>query len=413
MRDKMNELTKRIVSCVLLMMIGLGCFFGISGWQSSPETHRTSIEYLNEKQATVMKLTAASTAASAAVSALPGDTGSAIAEKLADLTSDFLIVLCAIMLEKYLLTITGYAVFRFILPAVCVLLIVRQFRSSEILAKLAFKLALFGMAVWLAVSGGITVSRMIEATYETSLSQTIEDAQSAADAIDTSTGSDSDSDSEKSGFWSGITSSVQNTVSGVTEKFEQLLSNVMEALAVLIVTSCVLPVLVLLFLLWLQISWTICLFGAELTYAGQNIRNFSFDKDARNISRRYRDFISILIMSFVAKRFEKNEPPYTAEDISEECQIPIRLTNQTLYELQEINLLHEVVTDAKSQDIAYQPSMDISKLNVALLLDKLDTHGSEDFKIDKDKEFHGQWETLMKAREEYYKSASQVLLKDL
>ena len=243
----MNELTKRIVSCVLLVIIGLGSILGISGWQSSPETHRTSIEYLNEKQATVMKLTAASTAASAAVSALPGDTGSAIAEKLADLTSDFLIVLCAIMLEKYLLTITGYAVFRFILPAACVLLIVRQFRSSEILAKLAFKLALFGMAVWLAVPGGITVSRMIEATYETSLSQTIEDAQSAAEDIDTSAGSDS----EKSGFWSDITSSVQNAVSGVTEKFEKLLSNVMEALAVLIVTSCVLPVLVLLFLLWI------------------------------------------------------------------------------------------------------------------------------------------------------------------
>ena len=155
------------------------------------------------------------------------------------------------MLEKYLLTITGYAVFRFILPAACVLLIIRQFRSSEILAKLAFKLALFGMAVWLAVPGGITVSRMIEATYETSLSQTIEDAQSAADDIDTSAGSDSDSDSEKSGFWSDITSSVQNAVSGVTEKFEKLLSNVMEALAVLIVTSCVLPVLVLLFLLWI------------------------------------------------------------------------------------------------------------------------------------------------------------------
>ena len=167
------------------------------------------------------------------------------------------------------------------------------------------------------------------------------------------------------------------------------------------------------FLLWLQVSWTICLFGAELTYAGQNIRNFSFDKDARNISRRHRDFISILIMSLIAKRFEQDVQPYTAEAISEECQIPIRLTHETLYELQEINLLHEVVTDAKSQDIAYQPSMDISKLNVALLLDKLDTHGSEDFKIDKDKEFHGQWETLMKAREEYYKSASQVLLKDL
>ena len=167
------------------------------------------------------------------------------------------------------------------------------------------------------------------------------------------------------------------------------------------------------FLLWMQISWTICLFGAELTYAGQNIRNFSFDKDTRNISHRYRDFISVLIMSLIAKRFEKAEPPYTAEEISEECQIPIRLTNQTLYELQEINLIHEVMTDEKSEDIAYQPSMDINQLNVALLIDKLDTHGSEDFKIDIDEEFHGQWETLMKAREEYYRSASRVLLKDL
>ena len=167
------------------------------------------------------------------------------------------------------------------------------------------------------------------------------------------------------------------------------------------------------FLLWMQISWTICLFGAELTYAGQNIRNFSFDKDTRNVSRRYRDFISILIMSLICKRFEKNEPPYTAEDISEECQIPLRLTNQTLYELQEIHLIHEVMSDEKSEDIAYQPSMDISKLNVALLIDRLDTHGSEDFKIDRDKEFQGQWNTLMKAREEYYKSSSRVLLKDL
>ena len=41
-----------------------------------------------------------------------------------------------------------------------------------------------------------------------------------------------------------------------------------------------------LFLLWVHISWTICLFGAEFTYASQNLRNFSFDKDTRNISRR-------------------------------------------------------------------------------------------------------------------------------
>ena len=168
-----------------------------------------------------------------------------------------------------------------------------------------------------------------------------------------------------------------------------------------------------LFLLWLQISWTICLFGAELAYAGQNIQSFSFDQDTRNISRRYRDFISILIMSLIAKRFEKNEPPYTAAQISEEHQIPIRLTNQVLYQLQEIDLIHEVVTDAKSEEIGYQPSMDINQLNVAILIDRLDTYGSENFKIDKDEEFSDEWKVLTESKEEYYKKASKVLLKDL
>ena len=167
------------------------------------------------------------------------------------------------------------------------------------------------------------------------------------------------------------------------------------------------------FLLWLQISWTICLFGAELTFAGQNIRNFSFDKDPQNISRRYRDFISILIMSLIAKRFEQNEPPYTSEQLADEHQIPIRLTNQTLYQLQEINLIHEVVTDQKSENIAYQPSMDINQLNVAVLLERLDTYGSENFKIDKEEEFSDEWRVLVESREEYYKKASKVLLKDL
>ena len=168
-----------------------------------------------------------------------------------------------------------------------------------------------------------------------------------------------------------------------------------------------------LLLLWLQISWTICLFGAELTYAGQNIGNFSFDKDTRNISRRYHDFVAILMMSLIAKRFARGEKPYTAEEISEECQIPIRLTRRLFEELQDVELVHEVATDEKSEELSYQPSIDINKLNVALLLDRLDTHGSEDFKIDKEHAFNGQWETLMKAREEYYRNAGEVLLKDL
>ena len=168
-----------------------------------------------------------------------------------------------------------------------------------------------------------------------------------------------------------------------------------------------------LFLLWLQISWTICLFGVELTYAGQNIRNFSFDQDTRNISRRYRDFLSVLILSRIAKRFAADEAPYTAAQISEECRIPIRLTRQILYQMQEMQLVHEVSTDQKSEDICYQPSMDIHRLSVGILFQRLNTYGSENFKIDKDVRFNDEWKMLTDSMEEYYKKTSHILLKDL
>ncbi|KAA6338059.1 hypothetical protein EZS27_013897 [termite gut metagenome] len=168
-----------------------------------------------------------------------------------------------------------------------------------------------------------------------------------------------------------------------------------------------------LLLLWLHISWTICLFGVELTYAGQNIHNFSFDKDTHNISRRYRDFVTLLIMSLIVKRFVVGEKPYTAQEISQEYHIPLRLTKQVLNLLEEINLLSEAVNDLKSEETVFLPTMDINLLNAGILFEKLDTYGSENFKIDTQDRFYGQWKLLCDSKEQYYKEVSNILLKDL
>jgi membrane protein len=155
------------------------------------------------------------------------------------------------------------------------------------------------------------------------------------------------------------------------------------------------------------------LFGVELTYAGQNIHNFSFDKDTHNISRRYRDFVALLIMSLIVKRFALGEKPYTAQVISQEYHIPLRLTKQVLNLLEEINLLCEAVNDLKSEETVFFPTMDINLLNTGILFEKLDTYGSEDFKIDTQDRFYGQWKLLCDSKERYYKEASNILLKDL
>lgn len=166
------------------------------------------------------------------------------------------------------------------------------------------------------------------------------------------------------------------------------------------------------FLLWTQISWSICLYGAQLCYVAQNLRNFSFSHETNNISRRYHDFLCILIMSLICKRFQTEEKPYTAEAISDEHKIPIRLTKTILYELQDLHLIYETHMEDKDDAAAYLPSIDINQMNVGMLLSRLDEAGSEAFKIDRNR-YSTTWDAITKARVDYYENTSKILLKDL
>lgn len=166
------------------------------------------------------------------------------------------------------------------------------------------------------------------------------------------------------------------------------------------------------FLLWTQISWTICLLGAEMCYISQNLSSFNFGKETANISRRYHDFFCTIIISSICKRFAVGASAYTAEELSKEHKIPIRLTKKLLYELQDMKLILETSHDDKSDEIGYTPAIDINVLTVGMLLSRLDSTGSEAFKIDR-KHYSSSWDALIKAREEYLYRNNKILLKDL
>ena len=168
-----------------------------------------------------------------------------------------------------------------------------------------------------------------------------------------------------------------------------------------------------LLLLWLQLSWLICLFGAELSYASQNVKKFSFERDSKSISRRYKDFLTLLIASLIIKRFVKGEKPYTADELSDAYRIPIRITTQILYLLTELNIIIEVNYGNDDRVAYYQPAIDVNKITVSYLLTRMDEHGSENFKIDTSKLFSKEWKALLKTREDMIKANDNILLKDL
>lgn len=168
-----------------------------------------------------------------------------------------------------------------------------------------------------------------------------------------------------------------------------------------------------LLLLWLQLSWLLCLFGAEIAYASQNVKKFSFDRDSRNISRRYKDFLTLLIATLIVKRFAKGEAPCTADEMSEANRIPIRLTTEILYLLTELDIVSEVRLETDERVVHYQPALDINKITVGFLLRKVDEYGSENFKIDTGHRFKSEWQALLKTRKNMLEASDDVLVKDL
>lgn len=168
-----------------------------------------------------------------------------------------------------------------------------------------------------------------------------------------------------------------------------------------------------LLLLFVQLSWVICLFGGALAYGIQNVKRFDFESDSRNISRRYGDFVVVAVTSLIVKRFVNGEKPYTADELSEKYHIPIRLATSILYQLAELHVLTEVKDAGDEWTIYYQPAMDINRITVSGLLKMLDEQGSENFKIDNLHCFGREWEAILKTRKEMYDANSNILLKDL
>ena len=282
---------KRYIYAIIPLIVALISFFPIGKMATDPARYARTIAALDEKKTIVMELTAASTASSAAITLIPGDVATPLADKLADISGYFVIVICALYLEKYLLTILGFAAFKILIPAACVLLsaaiLQKRQTGKETLIKMAVKIAMFGLAIFLVVPASVKASDMISATYQDSIDNTLEQARKSAEELEaekngaekgTSGETDDASDGtaaavgekavtageaaaekaeESQSWWESIVNGAKSiagdaksAAAGLLDEFQQTVNHLIEALAVMIVTSCLIPILVILFFVW-------------------------------------------------------------------------------------------------------------------------------------------------------------------
>lgn len=240
----MNKTLSKYVICLSLVLLAVVSYFPMAKAFSSPERYTAYTESIDDKTETVLKLMAASTVTSAGISAIPGDTATPIAEKLADFSEYFLLILCVLYAEKYLLSIIPLGVFRCLLPLSCGLFIVGRFWNPRLLDRQAWKLTLIAAALLAVIPLSIRTSDLIYATYRQSIDNTIEAAEELSDETMEL------SEAEDTGMLRSILNRLAETKDSLTAKASEILNRFVETLAVMIVTSCLIPILVLVFFLW-------------------------------------------------------------------------------------------------------------------------------------------------------------------
>ncbi len=144
-------------------------------------------------------------------------------------------------------------------------------------------------------------------------------------------------------------------------------------------------------LIWLHITCWLLLVGAELAFAIQNNDLFAYEKDLKAMSRRYKDYVMLYLLSIIIRRFEAGEAPQTAQELAAENKLPIRLVQQLLSRLEETNIVRRVYIEDEEEQ-AFVPALDTKSITVEMVIGRISAQGTEEFLLHTPTEMQAFWQ---------------------
>jgi membrane protein len=139
-----------------------------------------------------------------------------------------------------------------------------------------------------------------------------------------------------------------------------------------------------LFLVWVQTSWIVVLFGCEIAFSGQNVHSFVYEKEVTNISRSHKRKTSMLILLHMNREFDKGEKALSVNDLCERSKLPIRLVRDIINNLFEAKLISEIIS--KDESTSYLPARDLNQLKYSELISIMDEAGSSEVPVGNESE---------------------------
>ena len=127
------------------------------------------------------------------------------------------------------------------------------------------------------------------------------------------------------------------------------------------------------FMIWTHLSWAIVLFGAEVSWATQNVGRYWDERRSAGVSFAVREEIALRVMTLLAVAFYRDGSPLTVRHLSRRLRAPSRLIRDVLDTLAATGMCVQVVSD---EDQAYQPGRALERMRPADVVTAMRTHGA-------------------------------------
>ncbi len=249
---------KKIIWSVALIAVALLSFFVLAKFFSSDKVLKGTYDYLDTKKNQVIGINGAVIGTAVLVSAIPGNIETALVSALTGLQKPCFTVLAAVFAERHLAGILSNISFACIIPLACIFGVISVWTTGSALKKLAIKLTIMGLVLSLTIPASVVLSKHVEKI--SSADEKIAEVQS----MDDEAAESSDSTKDKSGLSAMLNKIAdkaddvkdkledpKGALTEVQEKIKNWINGVIEALVIMIITSCVIPILVFIFLFWI------------------------------------------------------------------------------------------------------------------------------------------------------------------
>ncbi len=133
--------------------------------------------------------------------------------------------------------------------------------------------------------------------------------------------------------------------------------------------------IMILFMLWLYLSWLILLFGSSVSFYMQYPEYLVRNGGEMRLSNRMSERLALVIMSLIGRYHLEGRTPWSLDALSRELRMPIRTVDEVLIGLRD----RQILTTTGDEPPGWLPVRDLDQVSVKDVVDTVRTLGENNY----------------------------------